>query len=124
MRLPNTPNNVRFTSASEYDSRITLMRTAAGTDSDGNPNTPSVFARNVCAKIQEVRTAGRLDPTQQLAQQVLYYDVTIRYRSDVTNDMSLLGPNGQTWAITSIYDVAQAHVELRITVRETNGGEA
>jgi SPP1 family predicted phage head-tail adaptor len=124
MRLPNTQNGVRFTSASEYDRKITLMRTQSGTDDDGNPNAPTVFARNVNAKIQEIRTLGRLDSAQQLAQQVLYYDVTIRYRNDVTNDMTILGPNGQSWAITSIYDVAQAHVELRITVREVNGGES
>jgi SPP1 family predicted phage head-tail adaptor len=124
MRLPNTQNGVRFTSASELDRKVTLLKTESGTDNDGNPLPPTVFARDVNAKIQEIRNLGRLDPTQQLAQQVVYYYVTIRYRPGVTGDMTVLGPGGQIWAITSIVDVAQSRVELKMTVREANGGEA
>jgi head-tail adaptor len=122
MKLPKTPNGIQFTSTSEYDSRVTLMRTVSGTDSDGNPNAPTVFARNVVAKIVALRNLGRLDPSQQLAKSVMYYDVTIRYRAGVTADMSLLGPGGQLWDITSIDNVAQSNVELRMTVREVSGG--
>jgi SPP1 family predicted phage head-tail adaptor len=122
MKLPKTQNGYRFTSASEYDRKITLMKTTSGTDSNGNPNVPAVFARNVCAKIETAKNSGRLDPSQLLAEQVTYYDVTIRYRPDVTSDMTMLGPSGQAWFITSMNDVAQAHVEWRITVKEVNGG--
>jgi SPP1 family predicted phage head-tail adaptor len=120
--LPKNLNNIRFTSATELNRRITLQQPGTGADSEGTPATPVTVATNVPAKITQVPSRGRPDVQEQITESVNYYEVTIRYRSDVKSDWRVLGPNGEIWTVTSINNVDFANVELRLIVREVNGG--
>lgn len=119
---PKNFQGVRYTSASEYNRRITLLNPATGTDSAGGALPPVQFATDVPAKISAFINAGRPEVTQQEVNNVNFYFVTVRYDSRITNSTTILSPNGQTWQITSLQDLDYAHVEWRMTVREQNGG--
>ena len=119
--LPKTLNNIRFTSASELNRRVTLQRPGTGSDSEGTPN-PPVAVATVWAKARFLPNSGRPDAKQQITQAEDYLEVTIRYRSDVKSDWTIIGPGGETWTITSINNLDFANVELRIIVRQINGG--
>jgi Phage head-tail joining protein len=114
---------VRFTGASEFNRRITILKPGEGADTEGTPVALVTLATNVPAKITGLRNLGKPDQTQQLTQAVTYYEVVIRYRPDVPYDAILLGPKGQTWTVTNIHNVEMANIELRINVREINGGK-
>lgn len=123
MPLPKTVNGVRFTSISEYNRRITIMKPSSDeSDSDGNAAAMEVFASDVPAKIRAIRNSGRPDAQQQITQAVVYFYVTIRYRAGIKDNFALIGPQGQNWVITGIDNPDFANVELTFTVREVNGG--
>ena len=123
MKLPSTQNGIQFTSASEYNRKVTIMRPPAGQDDEGTPSAPEVFASNVPAKIRLIPNTGRPDEQQQITQAAQYLIVTIRYRAGVADDMTVIGPTGQEWVIASIDNFNFANRELRLTVREINGGQ-
>jgi head-tail adaptor len=121
--LPKNTNGVAFTSTTEFNRKVTIMKPSLVADDNGTPVAPEVFATGVPAKIRSVPNKGRPDTQEQITQAVAYFIVTIRYRTGITDDMTLFGPSGQTWVISSIDNPDFANRELRLTVREINGGQ-
>lgn len=121
--LPKNLNGVRFTPVSGYNRLVTILKPGTGSDDEGTPVAPEVFASNVPARVRSVPSTGRPDMQQQITQAVAYFIVIIRYRPGITDDMTILGPGGEVWVVTSIDNPDFANVELRLTVREINGGQ-
>lgn len=120
--LPKNTNGVAFTSTTEFNRRVSLYQPGTGSDSEGTPNAPTLVANDVPAKIMQMPNRGKPDQQGQITQAVDYFQVCIRYRSDVRNDWTVIGPTGQVWRVTSTNNVDFANREIRLMCREINGG--
>jgi head-tail adaptor len=111
----------RYTNRSAMRDQITLMQPAGTNAPDGSPNPQTVFANNVWASCKPQRTPMEKD-SSELVQGEVYWDVRTPFLPGVSDQMNIIGPNGQQWFIVSVTDPDQRGVELRFLCREMNGG--
>lgn len=110
-----------YTNRSAMRDQITLTQPSAMANADGSPQPQTVFMSGVWASCKLWRYGREVNVPEQ-AQGEVYWDVRTPYVAGVTDQMNMIGPNGQNWMIVTVSDPDQRRVELRFMCREINGG--
>ena len=116
MKKLNT--GINYTSASQFNSRITLMNPAS-IAGDGTKVEPTLFKSNIPAAISIWRGKEQLTGPELIA--TMSYKIIIRYRSGVSSNMLVL-QRDQTYRIEDIGDPDGQRVELHLLCSTVNDG--
>jgi hypothetical protein len=119
--LQRLNDSFRYTNRSAMRDTITLMQPSAANNPDGSPQPFTVFQQGVWASCKIQRTPVEIN-SSELTQGEVFWDVRTPFIPGVSDQMQMIGPNGQNWFIVSVSDADQRGVELRFSVREMNGG--
>lgn len=119
--LKRLNDGFQYTNRSAMRDTITLMQPSATSNPDGSPQPFTIFMQDVWASCKVQRTPLEVN-SAELVQGEVFWDVRTPFIDGINDQMSIIGPNGQTWFIISVYDPDQREVELRFLCREMNGG--